>query len=254
MKMAISPKTGGNGHASGVDAFVLKLAAILGMTADHVGIAFSQHLPDWAHVALYAPGGLTFPIMAFLLTIGYAHTRNIRSYALRLLLFALIAEIPYYLLLHRDLSLSLSPGSLNVLFTLLCGLLVLYLYDHMQNRALFWCVCVAVVALTAYCDWSFIGIPMILCYHAVRDPRARVLLPALMVWGFCLLQLFSVCAAGISIVRYALPTLAYGFIGTSLTLPLISRYNGGRGISLKYFFYAYYPAHLAVIVLLRGLL
>ena len=42
--------------------------------------------------------------------------------------------------------------------------------------------------------------------------------------------------------------------GTLATLPLLSVYNLRRGSDVRYFFYIYYHAHLAVIALLRHLL
>ena len=50
-----------------VTAFVLKVAAIVGMTCNHVANVFGSELPGGAMVALYSLGGLTFPIMAYLL-------------------------------------------------------------------------------------------------------------------------------------------------------------------------------------------
>ena len=49
-----------------VTAFVLKVAAIVGMTCNHVANVFGSELPGGAMVALYSLGGLTFPIMAYL--------------------------------------------------------------------------------------------------------------------------------------------------------------------------------------------
>lgn len=113
-------------------ASTLKFIAILGMTMDHTGIVFGDYLPFWAKIALFAFGGLTFPTMAFLLVEGYKHTSDCKRYALRILLFAVIAQIPFMWAMH-------SPG-LNVMFTLLLGLITLYLYDHMKNRTKFWFV------------------------------------------------------------------------------------------------------------------
>jgi hypothetical protein len=225
-----------------IDAFVLKVIAILGMTADHIGIAFSAYLPDWARIVLYAPGGLTFPIMAYLLVVGYTHTHDVKKYALRLFAFALLAQIPFSFFIKNEL---------NVLFTLLLGLLVLYLNDRLQNRLCFWGIAIAVAALTAFCDWAYVGIPIILCYRMVESPFKSVCFPAIIVWSSALFQLYSVSIEGYSIIRYALPTLAYGLIGTTLTIPLLLNYNGRRGFPLKYFFYAYYPLHLAAILLIR---
>ena len=61
-----------------VTAFALKVAAIVGMTCNHIANVFGSELPGGAMVALYSLGGLTFPIMAYLLCEGYRHTSSVR--------------------------------------------------------------------------------------------------------------------------------------------------------------------------------
>ncbi|MDR2492657.1 MAG: conjugal transfer protein TraX [Coriobacteriales bacterium] len=229
---------------TGLDAFVLKVAAIVAMTSDHIGIVFWGQLPDWARIALFAPGGLTFPVLACLLTVGYRHTRDVRIYALRLLGFAAVAQIPYHFMIS---------GSLNVLFTLLLGLGVLCLYDRVKNRAVFAVAFVGAVFLSGYCDWAYVGVPMILLYRVVEQRPWCFVLPALLVGALMLFNIFASLFSG-TLGVHALAQLAYAAVGTTLSVPLLLRYNGQRGRSLKYFFYAYYPAHLAVLVVLRGVL
>ena len=95
-----------------VTAFALKVAAIVGMTCNHIANVFGSELPEGAMVALYSLGGLTFPIMAYLLCEGYRHTSSVRRYAERLAVFAVVSQIPYSLLFG-------ATG--NVLITLLIG-------------------------------------------------------------------------------------------------------------------------------------
>lgn len=76
-------------------------------------------------VALYSLGGLTFPIMAYLLCEGYQHTSSVRRYAERLAVFAVVSQIPYSLLFG-------ATG--NVLITLLIGLGMLWLVDRQRQN------------------------------------------------------------------------------------------------------------------------
>ena len=50
------------------------------------------------------------------------------------------------------------------------------------------------------------------------------------------------------------PSALYPLVGCTATIPLLWAYNGGRGRPMKWFFYAYYPAHIAVLGLTKGLL
>ncbi len=231
------------GQRDGITAFPLKVLAIVGMTCNHACHIFSNQMPDGLFCLLFGFGGLTFPIMAFLLVEGYNHTSNVLRYGQRLLIFALISQVPYGLFLSNQM---------NVLFTLFICLVLLYAYDHMRSRTLFWVLFVVVTMLTAYCDWGILAPCMVMVLRLVKSPRERVAYSALL----------PICASG-------LPTLAqlveapslhnlalalYPLVGCTATIPLLWAYNGGRGRSMKWFFYAYYPAHIAVLGLAKGLI
>jgi len=228
----------------GLNASTLKIIAIIGMTMDHIGSAFWGQLPILWRCILFLPGGLTFPIMAFLLTEGYRHTRDVKKYALRLLIFAAISLLPF--------GWALNP-TLNVIVTLLLGLITIYLYDNMKNRVGFWFAFIGITLFTTICDWPWVGIPMILCYHVISRPKKRVIIPVVFAWvlmgGMVIIEmLLNPQFVFIS----ALPNLLYAFVGCTATIFLLLRYNGKKGSSPKYLFYVYYPAHLLLLGLIRG--
>lgn len=220
----------------GVNAFTLKIAAIVGMTANHVANVFGTALPSWAMVTLYSLGGLTFPIMAYLLCEGYRHTSNVRRYAMRLAIFAVVSQIPFSLLFG-------ATG--NVLITLLIGLGLLWATDRLPSVGLRALAIVGGIALSSLCDWGIIGPIMILLFWHLHD-RPR---------GSALTMLVAVLALGLPALSWAasdptplsLGVLGYYTAGFGLATVLIASYNGKRGRPLKWFFYAYYPAHLLVI-------
>jgi len=107
-----------------MSAFVLKIIAMITMTCDHVsylifgGFSFLNYI-----------GRIAFPIFAYQISEGYIHTSNLRKYFLRLLVFALISQIPFSLFL----SMYSDNFYLNIFFTLLLGLLAITVYDKLNG-------------------------------------------------------------------------------------------------------------------------
>lgn len=227
----------------GVDSFALKLIAIVAMTANHAAYIFDAVLPTPALFIMYTVGGLTFPIMAFLLVVGYKHTSNVRKYMVRLAIFALASQVPFQLFLAER-------G--NVLITLLLSLVALYLYDTLRSRGVFWLIFAGIVAVSSFCDWGMIGPIMVLLMYILPSKIQRVAYPIVLVMaasGFPALM-EAMAKSDLMMVPFAL----YAFIGCGADIPLLLAYNGQRGRSMKWFFYAYYPLHIAILGIAKTLL
>lgn len=222
-----------------MSAFWLKIIAIIAMALNHIAHAFGEHMPDGVFYVFTGVGGMTFPIMVYLMNEGYQYTRDVKKYGQRLLVFAVISLVPFMIAFG---------GLLNVLFTLLLGLIVIYLYDHMKSRKLFWLIFILVTIGSIVCDWALMGIPMILCSHAIKNRWGRVIVPVLIAWGFMGLTIIVMIMMAVD-QREIISNAAFMF-GCALTVPLLLAYNGQRGPAMKYFFYAFYPAHLAVIAVI----
>ncbi|MCD7746578.1 MAG: conjugal transfer protein TraX [Lachnospiraceae bacterium] len=233
-----------NEKSFGISGSTLKLIAIITMLIDHTGatvIRSIARLPAvtgdselrilWQNIYNISRdiGRLAFPIFCFLLVEGFLHTRSPRKYAGRLFVFALISEIPF------DIALKGSwfyPDKQNVYFTLLIGLLVLmgiqYLTDNGTRRVLLSVIPIAAGMLLAWwidTDYNYKGVFLIAVLYLMRYTR-----------------LYQ-CIGGAAAISWELPA--------PLAFIPIYFYNGKRGISLKYFFYWFYPVHLMVLYALN---
>ena len=115
--------------AVGLSGSTLKLIAIVTMFIDHLGVvAFETQISNYMvpYYIMRLIGRLAFPIFCFLLVEGFFHTRDVKKYALRLLVFAFISEIPFDLAFNRQM---FYWRHQNVFFTLFIGLLVIALLE-----------------------------------------------------------------------------------------------------------------------------
>ena len=208
----------------------LKIIAVLSMVTDHC----AYYLLDESSVAyelMRCFGRIAFPVFAFLVAEGFAHTRNRMRYFLSLLLFAFISEGPWYLLNGMD-------GTHNVMFALVLGVVALDAFERLREHRSLAIVAILLAALSAEVsglDYGWRGIVVILVLHLFRNKK------------YCqsarLLQL-----------AFAFPFMShYGIIGALLACSVILLYDGTRGIIhgkiAKYGFYAIYPVHLIIIKL-----
>ena len=76
-----------------MNAFHLKIIAVISMLFDHVGYFLNSGNFTFANYL----GRLAFPIFAFQISEGYIHTKNLKKYLSRLGIFALISQIPFML-------------------------------------------------------------------------------------------------------------------------------------------------------------
>lgn len=216
----------------GISGGTLKIIALATMIIDHATAMFVS-LTDNRSLYMLGRGigRLAFPIYCFLLVEGFFHTHNRGKYCFRLFLFALISEIPFDLAFNGVL---VYAGHQNVFFTLFLGLLLLWFCEwktvHLTGTKEY---VLSVLGYLAFyvgaellrIDYGAYGLLMILCFYLFHGNRKRVAVADIAINGFIALSSDIQLLGGLS----AIP---------------ITFYNGKKGISLKYFFYAIYPLHL----------
>ena len=109
-----------------LSAAALHILAMALMLMDHL---WATLLPaqEW----LTCAGRVAFPIFAFMAVEGYFHTHDLKKYTLRLLLFALLSEIPFDLMYGGTW---FYPVHQNVIWTLLLGILGIHLMETVRKK------------------------------------------------------------------------------------------------------------------------
>lgn len=225
----------------------LKLIAMISMTIDHlISVLYPNYPDDWWIIFLHIIGRLAAPIFWFFLVEGYYHTRNIRKYAARLLLFAVIGHFAYnfafgipYLPFQTSVF-----NQTSVLWALFWGLAALVVNDSERLRQWQKTIAILVICALTFCaDWSCIAVLAILQISENRGDFKRQMTGML-----C-------CVAMYAAVYMIFIDPIYGVLqmGVALTIPLLKRYNGERGSfrGMKWLFYIYYPAHLVLCGIIR---
>lgn len=216
-----------------MSVLILKIIGLTSMIIDHYGAIFHEGVDIYRMI-----GRLAFPIYAFLLVEGYSHTRDIKKYAIRLFIFALISELPFDLAFYGRLGFVHQ----NIFFTLFIGLVLMYLldnkiYNYKINDSLL-IIGAFFIAMLSSVDYNFIGIIYILTFYYTKDFSN----PKKILTQVLILFLTNLSLVGFG-QQYAL-----------LALLFIYFYNGKLGKSNKFlqlFFYVAYPLHLLIFYMLK---
>lgn len=253
-------------------SFTLKLIAMITMFIDHFGYAI---MGQFSFFNLF--GRLAFPIFAFQISEGFIHTKSVKKYLLRLIIFALISQIPFslftYYIVHSN------PFTLNVFFTLAFGLVSIYIYDliiklfdkicndiksknselnteneksykhknaYLNFLKLFSIIIgIAIACVLAYCanvlnaDYGFWGVIVVFAFYVFKKNK---LISTIIFFLLC-------------IAKYLITFIQSGFnylyillcLSTFASICFVNSYNGKQGIKIKYLLYIFYPLHLLLL-------
>lgn len=231
----------------------LKFIAICAMVCDHVAWGFLDFMTPLAQV-MHIIGRLTIPIMCFFIAEGFRHTSSRTGYIKRMLLFWVIAILPFYLFFGE-----MYEYRQNIIFDLLLGLLLLAVLENERFRLWQKIILSTLLFLTSATVGGWVILPMlyILVFYYVRDFKKQ----AMWICGLTI-TLELVLAASIALNKiwhfshydWIWYEKLY-FLGFMLPLFLLKRYNGQKGKDIigKYFFYIFYPVHFLVLAGIKAI-
>ncbi|WP_342565887.1 TraX family protein [Paenibacillus sp. FSL R7-0345] len=207
----------------------MQIIAMLTMLIDHMGYIFFPDEMGWRII-----GRIAFPIYCYGLVQGHIHTKSRPRYLMRLLLIAVIAQVPY--------NMALDPGGWNVVFTLLLSAIVLLILDKLPS---IW-LGIPVVLIAIYVmdvlplDYNAYGLILVLIFRYTRSYYmilAHFVLNAFyLFYSGWFVQLFSI----VPTILIAVFPAAWAFL-EKRRLP-------------RWAWWSFYPAHLAVLAVMKIIL
>ena len=255
-----------------MSALALKLIACVSMLLDHIGYCIPSLLP------LRVVGRIAFPLYVFLLTEGFRRTSSRPRYALRLLIFAVIAQPAFGLMVKNDVW--YSGGS--VMVTLLISFLCLWAVEFCRNRPLLrplsWLLVLGVCILyhleILRSDYGAHGVLLTFVFYYLGTPKEaesrRQAILRMLALMFCALAASYyeyLIKNGTELLGYVF-SQPYKFETLTpwkrvqafslLAIPLTVFYNGKKGWApaslparkaMQYGFYLYYPTHMLLLYL-----
>ncbi len=198
------------------------LGALL-MIIDHVGVVFFP-----GQMGFRLIGRFSFPLFAFGIAQGVTYTSCFPKYLFRILLAAVISQPIYRMTFYIN--------SLNPLFTLALGALVLRLFRMGQKQQIIALV-LLVFSVWLKSSYSWYGVATIFLYgfyYCAREFSFYGQLALQMIYGLATgawIQSFSICA-----------------------FPFAGRIWKKQILLPRYFLYIFYPLHLLILIGIREMI
>ena len=234
-------------------SFSLHIMAMVFMLFDHLWGTIVQG-NDW----MTCIGRLTFPIFAFLTVEGYFHTKNLKKYVSRLLLFAVISEIPFNLAMGSSI---FFPIHQNVLWSFLISIGLIHWNEKGKEKQIVRRILVGVasvcigyiIGIITFVDYYNAGILMVLTFYFFRGKKWSCLGQLICLWyvNFEMLGGFSYEVELFGQTHFI---ARQGF--ALLALIPIWLYHGKQGPynkTIQRIYYGFYPAHLLILGMLKFL-
>lgn len=244
-----------------------KLHLDLSTAALHVlAMAFMLLDHSWAtifpgQVWMTCVGRIAFPIFAFMLVEGYFHTHNLKKYMFRMLVFAIISEIPFNLMYGGSW---FYPFHQNVLWTFLMALSGIWCMEKIKEKGKLWLTILVDVLIVIFglaigyltmVDYYGIGIVTVFVFYFFRKRTWWSLLGQFVCLYYLNVEILGGLYYPIEIFGLEFELVQQGL--ALLALIPIWLYRGRQGYHSKgfqYFCYAFYPLHILLLDIIMEIL
>ena len=236
-------------------SFHLHIMAMAFMLCDHIWATVVSG-NDW----MTNIGRIAFPIFAFMIAEGFFYTKDVKKYAKKMFVFALISEVPFNLVVGSRI---FYPIHQNVLWTFLIGIGLMWINENAKGEKLPKRFLVAVITvimgyilgIISFCDYYSAGVLTVLVFYFFRGRKWwNFVLQALCLW-YINTEILSGFYYEWNIFGMEIEVLRQSF--AMFALVPIWLYKGKQGFynkGIKALYYWFYPAHLFVLWMIREII
>lgn len=227
------------------NANTLKLIAVTAMGIQHT-VALLMPAGGLLYTVLYETGRITGPIMCFFVAEGYYCTSDVKKYALRLLLCAILSHVPYCISFGTPVWNFWRNTSM--LWSLFLGLIALITYHEQTISPVRKGLLIAGCCILAYPgNYNCVAVLWILIFGVLRDKQTQM-------WSAFFAVTFLHVAESLVVETTGQPWMRLNALAA---VPLLLLYNGQLGKksrAFKWGFYLFYPGHFLLLYALQRIL
>ena len=239
-------------NRKGLNRDAIKYIAIVAMLANHIASIFLDS-GTLLRMILLGVGDFTAITMCYFLVEGYRYTHSKKKYMGRLLLFAILSQIPYCMAFTKQRVISFI--GFNMLFTLPLCFLICLIVEKAPNTILKIMLIILILICSIKCDWG-IGAPVftllfIWSKNSILKKKIAFAIPTILFGFYNFIGRYGKVPIETCILNAVICMIGMGMSGICITY----FYNGkrakiGKSFS-KWFFYIFYPLHLLIFALIR---
>jgi hypothetical protein len=237
----------------------LKLIAIIAMLIDHVGLMF---FPDI--IIFRIIGRLALPIFTYQISLGYIFSSNLKKYALKLFILAVISQIPFTLF---NRGLEFHPFQLNIIFTLLLGMAAIKLYEKKKYFLLILLILIpeVITIITGgifKVSYGIFGVLLVLLLYMFKNNFYQLAISYVFLSFYNTIYVIIHAMIEYNAYENILRFIKNNYFSSGvmiqlfniLFLPLllfVDRIKVPILKTNKYLFYIFYPTHMAILILVK---
>ena len=176
-----------------INAFQLKVVALIVMLMDHLYFAFPNIFPQWFHPL----SRFVAPLFAFLMVEGLFHTRNKLKYNIRLFTWAVVMHVGNIIINNALVSKGVSVHN-NIFMTLALGLTILNLFELSKKsqgnkKWVYLVLAIVLIPLGIFVEGGISIIPFILITYFLRQNKKKALIGYVLLFVLLFVMHYTPC-------------------------------------------------------------